>query len=1116
MISFARSEALPTAFALALVPLLLGSLGLPAGAPSAGTPSVATGPAIDTGEDPAACQFAILAHNTLSEDVWILFSESRVTNRRTNFFTTRIRDTQDRRLEPGERLNTRYEAPGACGAPRFWEIRTRIGSRGGERIAVDRATEGPNDRTLDLGDAACWATAGPTTREGVDRLISIDGDAFGCDAEADADADGRTEPPPTNPEPRGARLFDGDWIRVESNYPPNDGMRIRVERGQATVSSTPPGGVFSVGQTLWRDVTSDGNLDVLGNDGAYYPSAITRDGADRLYLDVDRANSPGNDQVWQRAGPSIDGEWILATTDDLVRKGLRVQVEGERATLRYVPPAASRELRVGEILWKEIGAGERSDRGRLQALRDARTFAPLEFNLVGDDHLRLVSNAGGAVEIWARPGAPELSLDLEGEGADSACLASSLRHDRADVSWGWGLGVDPPPTPRLESTVSSWPSASRRNYEIASTLPRFGGVNEGADMVIDVDRSHAAGMDDHPSYVWQANPDGRAWRSHVDLTAAELDAQVASYRDRGYRLLDLEAYTSPAGVQYAGTWIENREAVEWLSDFDLTSDEYGTVYRERREAGYRLVDVEAHATLEGMRYAGIWYRSCDGTNWRQWRHMTRTQYQARLDSLAELDLQVVDFESYRTSGGQRYAAIWEEIPASRAWRVRSGRTLRRFLDYHRRYSDEGFRLVDYESYATEEGVRYAGVWGENARRYDYTAKAAITDTIEAYLARQDLPGMSVVVIQDGDVVYQRGFGLADVATDKWAHARTVYLTASVSKVIGATLAARLEDRGEGGLDLSRSTSEYLDGGEAMAATCQVTPSLWFCDGLPDHHTHTLEQLLSKTACVHHYPEGAEPDESRFYSRRVEALAQIWSDSLLPGCTPGRNYRYSTHGFTYVGAVLEAVTGKDLAQLLDDEIARPFGLPSLRAMYSDDGNSGFPSSFDRASAYTLTDTDSLPGPANPTLPIDYRPNASWKVLGGGIESHALDLARFGWKLLDGEIMSGAARDGRMWTSLTDSAMAWIDTSQTPQDTFPVPSGGVGMAWNLAGSIGSGNGRTVRHGGDANGAGSYLKIWRDRDLVIAMLSNRRYHSVPSGAARNTLMNRLADLVLAATPP
>jgi hypothetical protein len=66
-----------------------------------------------------------------------------------------------------------------------------------------------------------------------------------------------------------------------------------------------------------------------------------------------------------------------------------------------------------------------------------------------------------------------------------------------------------------------------------------------------------------------------------------------------------------------------------------------------------------------------------------------------------------------------------------AWVVRSDRTLRQFLNHHREYIDQGYRLVDYESYETATGTRYAGAWAENDARYRLAGREALDSTMDA-------------------------------------------------------------------------------------------------------------------------------------------------------------------------------------------------------------------------------------------------------------------------------------------------------------------------------------------------------------------------------------------------
>lgn len=900
-------------------------------------------------------------------------------------------------------------------------------------------------------------------------------------------------PSPATAQVVAGQSLQGDWVRVDSNNDPNDRMRIRIDPNGALLTAVPPtvGRSFTVGLALWRGIQSDGSLQVRGSDGNYYPARLTFQGPDVVHIDIQHTGA-GNDQTWSRAGPSIDGDWVRIAAPGVPDDGVQVRVAGSQASVRYLPASAPRSLRVGTQLWQSIGAGS-----TLQVMGGDGKYYTATYTLVGTDRVRIDSSSPqvGSGQIWVRPGAvnaaraalagavnnpntPGASLTPPSNlptapspgsslppGATGACIASSVRLDQMGVPWGLGLSSS-------ASNGAQEETLGIRDYMISG----FSGSLRQQNELTDLERARIPGLGPGFAYVWQ--PRSRSWIERRDLTSAEFDQESQTQRTAGSRLSDFEAYLTPAGMRYAGVWVANAEGIGWRFDYDMTATEYGNARRSSMASGYRLVDLEGYEVPGGIRWAALWYRSCDNTDWHEIRGLDRTAYQQRVDSLASLGYRVIDFESYETPGGQRYAAIWQKIPPSRAWAVRSDRTLKWFLNYHRQYEDEGLRLIDFESYDTANGIRYAGVWAENDARYDMPFKTALTDSLRTYRSTHRIPGMSVVVMQNGEVIYRRGFGWADSVDAKTANSGTVYLTASIAKAIGATIAARLEEQGR--IDLTRRTSDFLT-------------------NLPSHHTHTLEQLLAKIGCVWHYPEGPEPVEQT-YQWRDSALAQIWNSPLLSGCVPGRQYHYSTHGFTFVGGVLEATLGKDIARIVDDELTRPFALTSMRTVaplvsFGSIGGTWVPR-YDLAQGYHFIApalisrrNTTRPGMTGRSDPRDYE-DSSWKVLGGGLQTNALDLARFGWLTLNGSIVSDSVRDNRLWRSLTDTTTAWLSGTVVPS---------VGLAWVLR-NVCTGpfdaflrcsmpTRRVAGHGGVARGARSQLQVYRDDELVIAILTNQR---------------------------
>ena len=202
----------------------------------------------------------------------------------------------------------------------------------------------------------------------------------------------------------------------------------------------------------------------------------------------------------------------------------------------------------------------------------------------------------------------------------------------------------------------------------------------------------------------------------------------------------------------------------------------------------------------------------------------------------------------------------------------------------------------------------------------------------------------------------------------------------------------------------------------------------------------------------------------------QAVASIWDVGLVNNCTIGTSRSYSTPAFTFAGAVLEQATGRTLKQLLRNELTKPYSL-GMRIQFT---GASLPKNYERAVPYT-----------NNNDPTSYSDN-SWKVFGGGLETSAYQLARFGWKVLDAQILSVNARDNRLWTQVN-------------------PNQRNGLGWIIRTRSGR---RVAEHDGSWTGTRTYLRVFRDDGLVVAVMSNRRGHTVDDVSV---LTADLANIVL-----
>jgi len=586
-----------------------------------------------------------------------------------------------------------------------------------------------------------------------------------------------------------------------------------------------------------------------------------------------------------------------------------------------------------------------------------------------------------------------------------------------------------------------------RDLDSNAFSKRFNELSDKGYRMIDVDAYSASGGMRY-AMMWQRN-DGRAWAERRDMTNAQYRKRWAEYRDRGFRPTDVEAYQVGNKMRYAGIWVENRENIQWSSWRNMKSKKYGQRFKEMSDKGYMLVDMEAYKTPNGTRYAAIWYKNTRNIAWAQLRNLTRERYQREVDSRSATGFRMVDFERYKVGSKTRYAAIWHK-DGGPSQVIRTNRSKLGYANHFREYRDDGYRPIDFE----RDGNKYGAIWIKvNPRLADYKHRRTIDRKLKSYLDANNIPGLSAAIYHNGQLVYRGGTGIADGG--KVAHGETIYPIASISKVVGGTLLGRLENRGR------RQNGQSVDI-KGSDRTRKHLPTM------PSFHRHTLRQLASHTACISHYNTSPGiANQTAYYSTQQAAAASIWNGPLLNGCSIGASRSYSTHAFTFLGAAIEAATGRTVPQLVREELAAPFNLPSLRVMYT---SSSIPSDYDRAAWYANGSKVS-------------RSNNSWKAFGGGIEASAKDLARFGWLTGAGKITTKTFRDNTLLVKQPNSSN--------------------GYAWG----IGTQNDRRrIQHNGSWTGARSQLSVWPNHSLSIALLTNQKGHD-----GLGSLANEIADLIL-----
>jgi CubicO group peptidase (beta-lactamase class C family) len=191
-----------------------------------------------------------------------------------------------------------------------------------------------------------------------------------------------------------------------------------------------------------------------------------------------------------------------------------------------------------------------------------------------------------------------------------------------------------------------------------------------------------------------------------------------------------------------------------------------------------------------------------------------------------------------------------------------------------------------------------------------TPTAAALDAIYASYDRDGSPGCLVGVVRDGQIIYERGYGFANLDYGIRHSGEMVYYVGSVSKQFTAAAVALLAQERRLSLDddVRRYIPELPDYGRTMTIRHLV------------HHTSGLRDIYTLMSLAGTRMEDVLTDE--------DALALITRQKEL-NFLPGDDYLYSNSGYWLLGQIIERVTGKTLAQYAEEKIFRPLGMTNTQ-------------------------------------------------------------------------------------------------------------------------------------------------------------------------------------------
>ncbi|MFZ9004361.1 MAG: serine hydrolase domain-containing protein [Robiginitalea sp.] len=300
----------------------------------------------------------------------------------------------------------------------------------------------------------------------------------------------------------------------------------------------------------------------------------------------------------------------------------------------------------------------------------------------------------------------------------------------------------------------------------------------------------------------------------------------------------------------------------------------------------------------------------------------------------------------------------------------------------------------------------------------------------------ETPGAALGIVRDGELVYAKGYGSADLEHDVLITPETVFYIGSVSKQFVTFCILLLEEQGK--LDLDDRIQQYLPDFPEYDAPLTIRHFIHHTSGVRDYLT--LMDLKGRSYLDH--------------ITALEAYNLIKRQKEL-NFTPGERYLYSNSCYFMLAMIVEKASGKPIREFAAENLFGPLGME--HSLFYDDNRDLIKN---RAFSY-YTKGDEFENLIN-----------RFDLVGsGGVYSNIEDLYLWDQNFYDNKLGNGG--------------QAIIEKMQTEGKLNNGESAGYAFALNIGKYRGL---KTVSHGGALAGYRSQLLRFPDQRFSVIVLANR----------------------------
>jgi CubicO group peptidase (beta-lactamase class C family) len=327
------------------------------------------------------------------------------------------------------------------------------------------------------------------------------------------------------------------------------------------------------------------------------------------------------------------------------------------------------------------------------------------------------------------------------------------------------------------------------------------------------------------------------------------------------------------------------------------------------------------------------------------------------------------------------------------------------------------------------------------------------------LKRGDVAGGVIVVVKDGQVLFSRGYGYADLEKrTPVSPDATLFRPGSVSKLFAWTAVMQQVEQGK--LDLDRDVNDYLD--------FTIPPR----DGKPV----TLRQLMTHTAGFEEAAKGLFP------ATAADIDLEHYLKDHIPAriFAPGEIVAYSNYGCGLAGYIVQRVSGERFEDYVQKHIFEPLGME----------HSSFGQPLPDALAPLMAKgyKSASDGKPQPFELIDPPP-------AGALSSTAMDMARF----MIAQLQGGRFGDTRILQQATAELM------HSRQYTAAPGLNGFDLGFYQENRNGQ---RIIGHGGDTIVFHSDLHLMLDANVGVFMSFNSAGNEGGAGVIRDAIFHAFLD--------